>query len=62
MPESLVLVSVPVDVLQSIQDVVLYLWDAEENDFRARTHEYGTGPHVFEQLQVIRDWLDRIVD
>jgi len=39
----------------AIENVVAYLWDEEADDYENADYE---GPHIFESLQTLREFLD----
>lgn len=47
---------VPVEVLESIDAIVGYLWDDEEADYEVEDKPEG---HVFEHLKRVNTWLEQ---
>lgn len=47
---------VPIDVLESMQAVVLYLWRDEARHFQSCTSEERKA-HIFRRLKSIRNWM-----
>lgn len=48
----------PLDVVESLGEVIEYLWHDEAKGFAERgTEDAGTTKHIFEHLQILRRWL-----
>lgn len=53
MPETIT-EEVPLDVLESVDSIVSYLWNDEQRDYEEEGKPEG---HVFEHLERINTWL-----
>ena len=45
------------EICQHLQTGIGYLWDDEQQDFEAR-RSGEPGPHIFESLVVLNQWLE----
>ena len=43
------------ELLKEVEQLVDYLWDDEERDYRHSEDKHG---HVFESVRAVRTWLD----
>lgn len=48
----------PLEVVESLGEVIEYLWYDESRGFAERgTEDAGNTKHIFEHLQILRRWL-----